>query len=123
MGIPERRRLPDTRKSVTHKFKIEDKAMGTVTVFATVGLYEDGTPGELFVNIGKLGTTLNAMVAAFAIGISFGLQYGIPLDVYVHRFEAMRFEPMGKTSNPDIPVCTSIVDYLAQWMKKEFSDA
>ncbi len=117
---PTRQRLPDTRPSTTHKVKIHDKAMGTVTVYITAGMYADGKPGEVFVGIGKSGTTLNAMISSFAIMVSLALQYGVPLDAIIRRFAATRFEPMGETSNPEIPLCVSIVDYLVRWLAQTF---
>ncbi len=108
--------LPNERKSITHKTKITDPTGGTYSVFLTVGLYEDGQPGELFIRVGKAGSTLNALMDTIGILWSFSLQYGIPLEDLCNKFEATNFSPQGETSNEEIATCTSIVDYIAKWM-------
>lgn len=118
--LPVRRRLPDTRQSVTHKVTIYDDAMGEYDVYLTVGLYEDGAPGELFIHIGKAGSTLNALMDTIGIQASFSLQYGIPLATLCTKFRGMAFEPMGKTSNPEIPKCSSIIDYIFRWLERTY---
>ncbi len=110
-----RRRLPDERRSVTHKFEI-----GPHQGYITVGLYDDGTPGEIFLTMSKEGSILSGLVDAFATSISIGLQYGVPLKVVVAKFSHMRFEPAGETQNPNIPVATSIVDYVFRWLALKF---
>ncbi len=114
---PVRKRLPDTRPSLTHKFSIEGHEG-----YINVGLYEDGTPGELFVTMSKEGSTLSGLMDAFATSISVGLQYGMPLRDYVRKFSHMRFEPMGMTENREIPMAQSIVDYIFRWLASQFMD-
>ncbi len=113
---PTRRRLPATRASITHKFCIEGHEG-----YITAGLYEDGSPGEIFVTMAKEGSTLSGMVDAFATSISLALQYGVPLSDLVHKFSHMRFEPSGRTENNEIPVAQSIVDYIFRWLASQFS--
>ena len=88
--------------------------------FILVGLFEDGTPGDIFVDIAKEGTTLAGLMNSFMISVSLGLQYGVPLEVYVSKFAHMRFEPSGMTNDADIRVAKSIVDYVFRWMGKKF---
>ena len=114
-SMSQRRSLPETRESVTHKFAI----MGHEG-YLTIGLFEDGTPGELFVKMAKEGSTLSGLMQAFCRAMSLALQYGLPLDEAVRRFKGMRFEPMGHTSNPDIPEALSIIDYVARYLEVEF---
>jgi ribonucleoside-diphosphate reductase alpha chain len=113
---PVRKRLPDTRPSVTHKFSIEGHEG-----YINVGLYpETKAPGEIFITMAKEGSTLSGMMDAFATSISIGLQYGMPLRDYVSKFSHMRFEPMGRTENREIPVAQSIVDYIFRWLASQF---
>ncbi len=112
---PVRRRLPDTRQSLTHKF-----AVGGHEGYITVGLYEDGFPGEIFITMAKEGSTLSGMADAFATAISLALQYGVPLRDLVYKFSHMRFEPSGPTGNPEIPIAQSIVDYIFRWLGSQF---
>src|SRR6187551_81822 len=112
---PQRRRLPDDRTEVGRKFKV-----GDYEGYIHVGLFEDGTPGDIFVDIAKEGTTLAGLMNSFMISVSLGLQYGVPLDVYVSKFSHMRFEPSGMTNDADIRVAKSIVDYIFRWMGKKF---
>src|SRR5205085_1505335 len=98
-GHPQRRRLPDDRVEVGRKFKV-----GEYEGYIHVGLFEDGTPGDIFVDIAKEGTTLAGLMNSFMISVSLGLQYGVPLEVYVSKFSHMRFEPSGMTNDPDIRV-------------------
>jgi ribonucleoside-diphosphate reductase alpha chain len=113
--LRERKRLPDDREEVGRKFRV-----GDYEGYIHVGLYEDGTPGDIFVDIAKEGTTLAGLMNSFMISVSLGLQYGVPLDVYVSKFAHMRFEPHGPTNDPDIRVAKSIVDYVFRWMGKKF---
>jgi ribonucleoside-diphosphate reductase alpha chain len=115
---PERRRLADTRQSLTHKFSIEGHEG-----YITVGLFEDGTPGELFVTMAKEGSTLSGMMDAFATSISIMLQYQVPLTHLVDKFAHMRFEPSGWTGNPEIGMAKSIVDYVFRWLGYRFLSA
>jgi ribonucleoside-diphosphate reductase alpha chain len=115
---PERRRLPDTRQSLTHKFSIEGHEG-----YITVGLFDDGTPGELFVTMAKEGSTLSGMMDAFATSISIMLQYQVPLPHLVDKFAHMRFEPSGWTGNAEIGMAKSIVDYVFRWLGYRFLSA
>jgi ribonucleoside-diphosphate reductase alpha chain len=112
---PQRRRLPEDRTEVGRKFRV-----GEYEGYIHVGLFEDGTPGDIFVDIAKEGTTLAGLMNSFMISVSLGLQYGVPLEVYVSKFSHMRFEPAGATNDPDIRVAKSIVDYIFRWMGKKF---
>ena len=112
---PVRRRLPDTRRSVTHKFSIEGHEG-----YITVGTYEDGSPGEIFITMAKEGSTISGMMDAFATSISLTLQYGVPLKDLVNKFSHMRFEPAGRTQSREIPVAQSVVDYVFRWLGSQF---
>lgn len=111
----ERRRLPNERQAITHKFSIAGH-----DGYVTVGLYEDGKPGELFIKMAKTGSTINGLIDAFALAVSLGLQYGLPLDVLVNKFSHSRFEPSGFTQNPNIRIAKSITDYIARWLGQKF---
>ncbi len=110
-----RRRLPDERKSITHKFDI-----GGHEGYLTVGMFEDGQPGELFVTMAKEGSTISGLMDAFATQTSYALQFGVPLKFMVDKFSHMRFEPSGFTKNKEIPIAKSIVDYIFRWMASHF---
>ncbi len=112
---PRRERLPDTRHSITHKFSVNGHEG-----YITVGLYPDGRPGELFITMAKEGSTIGGLMDCFGTAVSMSLQYGVPLKVYVDKFSHTRFEPQGITSNPEIRVATSIVDYIFRWLGKTF---
>jgi ribonucleoside-diphosphate reductase alpha chain len=112
---PARRRLPDERHSITHKFDIAGHEG-----YITVGLYEDGQPGELFLVMAKEGSTISGFADAFAQAISYALQYGVPLQDLVDKFSHVRFEPSGMTRNPDVRFAKSIVDYIFRWMASKF---
>ena len=112
---PRRERLPDTRQSITHKFSVNGHEG-----YITVGLYPDGRPGELFITMAKEGSTIGGLMDCFGTAVSMSLQYGVPLKVYVEKFSHTRFEPQGITSNPEIRVATSIVDYIFRWLGKTF---
>ena len=113
-----RRRLKDTRASLTHKFTIEGHEG-----YITVGLFEDNTPGEIFVTMAKEGSTLSGMMDAFATSISLSLQYGVPLAHLVEKFAHMRFEPSGWTGNSELGFAKSIVDYVFRWLGYRFLSA
>ena len=115
VAAPRRRRLPEDRTEVGRKFRV-----GDYEGYIHVGLFEDGTPGDIFVDIAKEGTTLAGLMNSFMISVSLGLQYGVPLEVYVSKFSHMRFEPSGLTNDEDIRVAKSIVDYIFRWMGKKF---
>jgi ribonucleoside-diphosphate reductase alpha chain len=113
---PVRRRMPRERESITHKFSIAGHEG-----YITAGKYEDGSVGEIFLtDIGKEGSTLRGMMNAFATAISIGLQYGVPLEVFVRKFSYMRFDPEGITNNPEIPFAKSMPDYLMRWLASRF---
>jgi ribonucleoside-diphosphate reductase alpha chain len=112
---PARHRLPDERHSITHKFDIAGHEG-----YITVGLYEDGQPGELFLVMAKEGSTISGFADAFAQAISYALQYGVPLQDLVDKFSHVRFEPSGMTKNPDVRFAKSIVDYIFRWMAAKF---
>ncbi len=112
---PRRERLPDTRQSVTHKFSVSGHEG-----YITVGLYEDGRPGELFLTMAKEGSTIGGIMDAFGTAISMSLQYGVPLEDYVRKFSHMRFEPQGHTKNPDIRIAKSVIDYIFRWLGIQF---
>jgi ribonucleoside-diphosphate reductase alpha chain len=110
-----RRRLPDERRSITHKFSI-----GGHEGYMTVGMYDDGTPGELFVTMAKEGSVVSGLMDNFATMISMALQYGVSLKVLSDKFSHTRFEPSGFTGNPDIPIAKSITDYIFRWLALKF---
>ncbi len=112
---PRRERLPDTRQSVTHKFSIAGHEG-----YLCVGLYPDGRPGEIFITMAKEGSTIGGIMDSFGTALSISLQYGVPLEVLVNKFSHTRFEPMGHTSNKDIRIAKSVVDYIARWLGLTF---
>ena len=112
---PMRRRLPNTRCSVTHKFNIAGHEG-----YLTVGLYEDGMPGELFITMAKEGSTIGGLMDSLGTAVSVALQYGVPVESLVNKFAHQRFEPGGMTTNADIPFAKSLVDYIFRWMGMEF---
>jgi ribonucleoside-diphosphate reductase alpha chain len=115
---PVRRKMPRERESITHKFSIAGHEG-----YITAGKYEDGSVGEIFLtDIGKEGSTLRGMMNAFATAISIGLQYGVPLEVFVKKFSYMRFDPEGITNNPEIPFAKSMPDYIMRWLASRFID-
>jgi ribonucleoside-diphosphate reductase alpha chain len=112
---PVRRKLPDERHAITHKFDIQGHEG-----YITVGLFEDGQPGEIFLVMAKEGSTISGFADAFAQAISYALQYGVPLQALVDKFSHVRFEPSGMTRNPEIRFAKSIVDYIFRWMASKF---
>ncbi len=108
---PRRERLPDTRQSLTHKFNV-----GGHEGYINVGLYPDGRPGELFITMAKEGSTVGGLMDSFGTAVSMSLQYGVPLEVLVNKFSHSRFEPMGHTTNPEIRIAKSVVDYIFRWL-------
>jgi ribonucleoside-diphosphate reductase alpha chain len=112
---PVRRRLPDERHAITHKFDIQGHEG-----YITVGLFEDGQPGEIFLVMAKEGSTISGFADAFAQAISYALQYGVPLQALVDKFSHVRFEPSGMTRNPEIRFAKSIVDYIFRWLASKF---
>jgi ribonucleoside-diphosphate reductase alpha chain len=114
-GKPLRRRLTDTRTAITHKFNIADHEG-----YLTVGLFEDGQPGELFITMAKEGSTIGGLMDSVGTLTSMSLQYGVPLEALVKKFAHQRFEPSGFTKNPDIRNASSITDYVFRWMAFQF---
>ena len=118
---PKREKIPDTRPSITHRTKIEARLGGSYSIYVIVGLRADGTPCEVFIQVGKQGSTLRGLMDTCAIQMSWLLQYGVPLSVIVEQFRGMQFEPMGSTSIPKVPECTSIIDYVVRWLETQFT--
>jgi len=112
---PQRRKLPDERNALTHKFDVAGHEG-----YITVGLFEDGTPGEIFLVMAKEGSTISGFADAFAQAVSYCLQYGVPLQTLVDKFSHSRFEPSGMTKNPEVRFAKSIVDYIFRWMATKF---
>ncbi|MEX1278915.1 MAG: LAGLIDADG family homing endonuclease [Chloroflexota bacterium] len=112
---PYRRRLPDERASITHKFNVAGHEG-----YLTVGLYEDGQPGEIFLRMAKEGSTISGLMDAFATAVSIALQYGVPLPDLINKFSHLRFEPAGFTTNPDVPMAKSLVDYIFRYLATKF---
>ncbi len=110
-----RRVLPSVRESITHKFCINGQEG-----YLTIGLHADGSPGEVFIKISKEGSTLSGLIQAYCLAFSLALQYGLSLEDAVVRFKDMRFDPMGPTSNPEIPEAKSIIDYTARFLELHF---
>lgn len=115
-SLPTRRRLPDTRESLTHKFRV-----GGHEGYVTVGLYEDGRPGEVFIKIAKQGSTLYGLFDTIGVLTSLCLQYRVPVETLSRKLEHVKFEPSGGTSHEAIRDADSIVDYLFRWLCFEFS--
>jgi ribonucleoside-diphosphate reductase alpha chain len=113
--MANRYKLPDERASFTHKFSI-----GGHEGYITVGMYEDGSPGEIFVRMAKEGSVIAGLMDSFATSISLALQHGVPLPVLIEKFKGTRFEPSGFTGNQEIPIATSIMDYLFRWLAIRF---
>jgi ribonucleoside-diphosphate reductase alpha chain len=114
-ATPTRHRLPDTRQAITHKFDVAGHEG-----YITVGLYEDGSPGELFITMAKEGSTIGGLMDTIGTLVSLAFQYGVPWETLVNKFAHQRFEPSGFTKNPDIPIAKSIADYLFRWLGCHF---
>jgi ribonucleoside-diphosphate reductase alpha chain len=112
---PLRKRLPSERTALTHKFEV-----GGHEGYITVGLYEDGTPGEIFLRMAKEGSTVSGLMDSFATAVSLALQYGVPLPALVDKFSHTRFDPQGFTRNPEIPIAKSVMDYIFRWLASRF---
>ena len=113
-----RRRLPDERHSLTHHFSV-----GGQEGYVTIGLYEDGLPGEMFIRMSKEGSTVSGLMDSFATAVSLALQYGVPLQVLCSKFSHTRFEPNGWSGNPQIGYAKSLMDYLFRWLELRFLKA
>jgi ribonucleoside-diphosphate reductase alpha chain len=111
----QRRKLPGERRSITHKF-----AIGCHEGYIIVGMYEEGTPGEIFIRMAKEGSTLSGFMDGLSLSISIGLQYGVPLKAIVDKLTNTRFEPFGYTENPSICYASSVLDYIARWLGGKF---
>ncbi len=116
--VASRQTLSPVRESVTHKFQI----MGHEG-YLTIGLFKSGQPGEIFIKMAKEGSTLSGLIQAYCRAFSLAIQYGLPLKEACRRFKGMRFEPMGATSNPDIPEAMSIIDYVARYLELHYVTA
>ena len=114
----QRRKLPDERKSITHKF-----AIGGHEGYIIVGMYKEGAPGEIFIKMAKEGSALSGFMDGLALSISIGLQYGVPLQALVDKLANTRFEPSGFTENPSIRYASSVLDYIARWLGGKFLSA
>ena len=114
---PNRKRLPATRNSITHKF-----AVGQHEGYMTVGLYENGEPGEVFLTMAKEGSTIGGLMDAIGILTSLALQYGVPLEALARKFEYVSFEPSGWTGDPNMRRASSVVDYIFRWLGMHFSE-
>ena len=110
-----RRRLPDERRAITHHFSIAGQEG-----YLTVGVYDDGLPGEIFITMSKEGSTVSGLMDSFATAVSLALQYGVPLQVLCNKFSHMRFEPSGWSGNPKIGYAKSLMDYIARWLELKF---
>ena len=117
-SLPQRRKLPNERQSLTHKFSI-----GGHEGYITVGKYDDGNPGEIFIKMSKEGSTLSGFMDGFALSVSIGLQYGVPLKALVDKFINTRFEPSGYTGNKEVPYAKSVLDYIGRWLGGKFISA
>ena len=117
MAAPKRRRLPDDRNEIGRKFRV-----GEYEGYIHVGVFDDGSPGDIFVDIAKDGTTLQGLMNSLMIAVSMGLQYGVPPEVYVSKLSHLRFEPSGPTNDADIRAAKSIPDYIFRWFGKKFLD-
>ena len=117
MAAPKRRRLPDDRNEIGRKFRV-----GEYEGYIHVGVFDDGSPGDIFVDIAKDGTTLQGLMNSLMIAVSMGLQYGVPPEVYVSKLSHLRFEPSGLTNDADIRAAKSIPDYIFRWFGKKFLD-
>jgi ribonucleoside-diphosphate reductase alpha chain len=115
--IVSRHALPSTRQSITHKFMVAN-----IEGYLTIGLYEDGSPGEVFIKISKEGSAISGFCQAFCRAFSIALQHGLTVRDAVVRFKGMRFEPYGATSNPEIPEASSIIDYVARYLELHFME-
>ena len=111
----QRRKLPAERKSITHKFSVAGHEG-----YIIVGMYEQGTPGEIFIKMAKEGSTLSGFMDGLALSISIGLQYGVPLKALVDKLTSTRFEPSGFTENPNIRYASSVLDYIGRWLGGKF---
>ncbi|MEK7218543.1 MAG: hypothetical protein AAB728_03715, partial [Patescibacteria group bacterium] len=113
--VPRRRKLPEERQAIAHKFSVAGHEG-----YIHVGMYDDGTPGEIFIKMAKEGSMLSGVMDGLALSLSMNLQYGVPLEVLCEKLVNTRFEPMGMTANKEIPMVKSIMDYLGRWLALKF---
>lgn len=118
LALSQRQRLPATRASITHKFNVSGHEG-----YITVGLFDDGRPGEVFLKMAKQGSTVSGRMDAIGVLTSLALQYGVPVEALAEKFEHSRFEPLGWTSNPVLGEASSLVDYIFRWLRMEFADS
>lgn len=118
----DRRRMPENRDSITRKFELPwgESPSGTLTVYVTVGLLQDGAPGEIFLRAQKVGGLIHAVFDAVAISTSIALQHGVPLSAIADHWKGMQFEPRGPTGDRDYPMVSSMFDYIGRWLRKRF---
>jgi ribonucleoside-diphosphate reductase alpha chain len=120
-AFPAHRKMPKERKGVTYSFKIfAAEPLGTVRGYLTVNEYPEGGVGEIFIKLCEQGSTVSGMCDAWAIAVSRLLQLGVPLESIVRKFKSMRFEPAGRTSDPEIHFCLSPMDFIARWLEKRY---
>jgi ribonucleoside-diphosphate reductase alpha chain len=115
IGQPMRRHLPDTRQAITHKFNV-----GGHEGYMTVGLFDNGDPGELFITMAKEGSTIGGLMDTIGTLTSISLQYGVKIETLARKFTHQRFEPSGYTGNPEIKMASSIIDYVFRWLELHF---
>ncbi len=115
--VPDRHNMSSERKGVTHKFQIGD---GDGKGYVTANYWEDGTVGEIFVKMAKQGSAVSGFVDAWSVAVSMLLQVGVPLEDITKKFRGHRFQPSGMTSNPDIRIAASPIDYIARWLERRF---
>ena len=123
MNRPCREHLPDDRQAVTRKLTLRvpgEDDVQEITVYATVGLYPDGRVAELFLKVARQGSTISGFADAVAMCISIGLQYGVPLEAFVSKLRHQRFEPVGRTGDPEQPAASSLLDLVAGWLERRF---
>jgi ribonucleoside-diphosphate reductase alpha chain len=113
--VPRRRKLPDERLAIAHKFSVAGHEG-----YLHVGMYEDGAPGEIFIKMSKEGSTLSGVMDTLALSLSMNFQYGVPLEILCEKLVGARFEPMGMTTNKEIPIVRSVMDYMGRWMALKF---
>jgi ribonucleoside-diphosphate reductase alpha chain len=116
--VVRRRRLPDDRYGITRRFAVRAPGADLLKIYVIVGCYVDGTPGEIFIHADKAGSLASGAFDAFAVSMSLGLQYGVPIEHYARKMRGMRFEPMGMTDaeEPELRMCSSVLDLVGRWL-------
>lgn len=115
MMCEKRRKLPDERQSITHRFSVSGHKG-----YLNVGMYDDGLPGEVFIVMAKTGSTLSGLLDCFSIAVSIGLQHGVPMETFARKFVGQRFEPKGFATHEEIAEASSIIDYIFRWLCWKF---